>query len=193
MDINQWVGTWDYGTLPPNIKLGRECFLENPGSFRGVRSVREPGVVFGDRTSVYAWTAFSIEPQGQVLVGDDCLLVGANFLCAERITLGARVVVSYSVIIADGDFHPADPVLRRQDAIALAPQGDLSQRQPFPTRPIVIEDDVHIGIGAIILKGVRIGRGAKIAAGAVVTASVPAGAYVCGNPAGTDTSGGAPA
>jgi acetyltransferase-like isoleucine patch superfamily enzyme len=51
------------------------------------------------------------------------------------------------------------------------------------TRPVTIADDVWIGIGAIVLKGVRIGRGARIAAGAVVTRDVPEGAMVAGNPA----------
>jgi acetyltransferase-like isoleucine patch superfamily enzyme len=50
-------------------------------------------------------------------------------------------------------------------------------------RPIVIGDDVSVGIGAVILKGVRIGSGAHVQAGAVVTTSVPEGAVVGGNPA----------
>jgi len=49
--------------------------------------------------------------------------------------------------------------------------------------PIVIEDDVWIGIRVIILKGVRIGKGAIIGAGAVVTGDVPAYSVVVGNPA----------
>jgi acetyltransferase-like isoleucine patch superfamily enzyme len=48
---------------------------------------------------------------------------------------------------------------------------------------VIIEDDVWLGIGSIVLKGVRIGAGARVAAGSVVTADVPAGAHVAGNPA----------
>jgi acetyltransferase-like isoleucine patch superfamily enzyme len=48
---------------------------------------------------------------------------------------------------------------------------------------VVIEDDAWIGIGAIVLKGVRIGAGARVEAGAVVTRDVPSGATVAGNPA----------
>ena len=48
---------------------------------------------------------------------------------------------------------------------------------------MIIEDDVWIGIGAIVLKGTRIGRGARVGAGAVVTRDVAAGATVAGNPA----------
>ena len=48
---------------------------------------------------------------------------------------------------------------------------------------IVIEDYVWIGIGAILLKGIRIGSGAVIAAGSVVTKDVPSNCMVAGNPA----------
>lgn len=48
---------------------------------------------------------------------------------------------------------------------------------------IIVEDDVWIGYGAIILSGVHIAQGAVIAAGSVVTKDVPAYAIVAGNPA----------
>ena len=48
--------------------------------------------------------------------------------------------------------------------------------------PVVVEDGVALGIGAIVLKGVTIGAGARVAAGTVVTADVPTGAEVAGNP-----------
>jgi len=50
-------------------------------------------------------------------------------------------------------------------------------------RPIVIEDNVWIGGGAILLPGVRVGRNAVVGAGAVVTRSVPENSVVAGNPA----------
>jgi galactoside O-acetyltransferase len=50
-------------------------------------------------------------------------------------------------------------------------------------KPVVIEDDVWIGCRSIVLKGVRIGRGAVIAAGSVVTKDIPAGAIAGGVPA----------
>ena len=50
-------------------------------------------------------------------------------------------------------------------------------------KPIVIEDNVWLGGGAILLPGVRIGRNAVVGAGAVVPRSVPANTVVAGNPA----------
>jgi len=50
-------------------------------------------------------------------------------------------------------------------------------------KPIVIEDNVWLGGGAILLPGVRIGRNAVVGAGAVVSRDVPANTVVAGNPA----------
>jgi acetyltransferase-like isoleucine patch superfamily enzyme len=180
--INAITGAWDYTTLPANVRVGSGCWLERKASFERFRSTRDPGLVLGAGVRAHTWTTFNVEPTGVVEIGDGCALVGATFMCAERITLGRDVVVSYHVTIADSDFHPLDPDARKRDAIANAPFGDKTHRPTFVTRPVTIGDGVWIGIGAIVLKGVTIGRGARIGAGAVVVRDVPEGGIVAGNP-----------
>jgi acetyltransferase-like isoleucine patch superfamily enzyme len=177
------TGQWNYAELPSNVKVGKDCYLERRDSFKRYRSKQPIGLTLGDNVKAYTWTEFNIEPTGSVSVGENTTLVGVVLMCAERIEIGRRVTISYNVTIADSDFHPRDPALRKQDAIANAPDGDQQQRPPVVCRPVIIEDDVWIGIGAIILKGVRIGRAARIGAGSVVTSDVPPGAEVSGNPA----------
>ena len=183
MDIKDLTGKWDYNLLPNNIVVGKNCWFEKKDSFSPFRSVREPGLVIGDNVKTYTWTTFNVEPKGKIEIGDNSILVGAIFMCADSITIGKNVTISYHVTIADSDFHPINSELRKQDAIANAPEGDKSSRPKIKTKPVVIEDDVKIGIGAIILKGVLIGKGAQVGAGAVVTSDVPAGSIVIGNPA----------
>ena len=55
--------------------------------------------------------------------------------------------------------------------------------EPASATPVVIEDDVMIGANAVVIEGVRVGRGAVVGAGAIVIKDVPAGAVVVGNPA----------
>ena len=55
--------------------------------------------------------------------------------------------------------------------------------EPPSATPVIIEDDVLIGANAVVLEGVRIGKGAVVGAGSIVTEDVPAGAVVVGNPA----------
>lgn len=183
LDERDITGQWDYRTLPANVRLGSGCWLERKDSFSRFRSQKNPGLILGDRVRVYTWTTFNVEPTGYVEVGSDSTLVGAVFMCAERIVVGRNVIISYHVTLADSDFHPVEPQLRIKDAIANSPHGDRSERPALISRPIIVEDDVWIGIGAIILKGVRIGQGARVGAGAVVTRDVPRGVTVAGNPA----------
>jgi acetyltransferase-like isoleucine patch superfamily enzyme len=177
---------WDDRPLPPGVVVGERTAMERRReTFARVaaRSGPGPGLVIGAGCRVYTWTTFSVEPEARLDIGDDCVLVGGTFMCAERIVLGRGVVVSYDVVIADCDFHPMDPELRRRDAEATAPGRDRSQRPPLTTRPVAIGDGVELGVRSVVLKGVTIGDGARVAPGAVVTIDIPAGATAAGVPA----------
>jgi acetyltransferase-like isoleucine patch superfamily enzyme len=163
------------GGAPERANRAR-LFPRTQGQLRAISQRTRSGLVIGDRVRVYTWTSFNVDAGGVVEIGDDSILVGAILMCADRIQIGRRVVISYNVTIADSDFHPIDPDQRRRDAIANAPHGNRADRPLVATRPVVIEGDAWIGIGAIILKGVRVGRGARVDAGTVVTSDVRAGA-----------------
>lgn len=81
-------------------------------------------------------------------------------------------MIGAGACIWDTDFHPLDPHQRREH-----------QTRDASSAPVCIEGDVFIGARALILKGVRIGWGAVIGAGAVVTKHVEACQIVAGNPA----------
>jgi len=177
-DMADITGAWDPRTLPPAVQVGAGCFLERRESFSRIRSGHEGALTLGDDVGVYMWTSFDLGPDARVEIGDRSVLVGVQIMCARRITIGCDVFLSHQVIVADSDFHPVDPAQRRIDAIANSPGGDRSLRPPVHARPVVIEDGAWIGIGAIVLKGVRIGAGARIGAGTVVTSDVAPGAVV---------------
>ncbi len=106
----------------------------------------------------------------QVHIGDDAALSGCSITAEERITIGNRVMIGAGVLIMDSDAHSLNPWKRFA--------GGRGR-----TTPVVIDDDVFVGARAIVLKGVHVGKGAVIGAGAVVVKDVPDYTIVGGNPA----------
>lgn len=88
----------------------------------------------------------------------------------DSLTIGNNVNIGGNVLLIDTDCHPIDYELRRVST------------KGTKFAPIVVEDDVWIGAQSIILKGVTIGARSVIAAGSVVTKSVPANCIAGGNP-----------
>jgi len=108
-------------------------------------------------------------------------LAGMDLPWRTRIGAGARIDHGWSLVINAGAtlgsnvtlFHGV--TLGQRDRIG--PQGERSTGYP------VIEDEVWIGPHAVIVGGVTIGRGSRIAAGAFITHDIPAHSLVIGNPA----------
>jgi acetyltransferase-like isoleucine patch superfamily enzyme len=96
-----------------------------------------------------------------------------DFRVGRAVRIGRRVLIAGGVTIADYDGHPLDAADRRAGLTSA----------PDQIRPVTIGDDVWIGQGAVILKGVTIGERAVVGAHAVVTRDVPADSVVAGNPA----------
>jgi len=101
----------------------------------------------------------------------------------DEIIIGENAAIAHNVQIIDSNSHSLSASAR---GIKFKEHRDGVQSQIFEdvvASPIKIGDDVWIGTGSIILKGVNIGEGAIVAAGSVVTKDVPSFAIVGGNPA----------
>ena len=114
----------------------------------------------------------ALTPGISITIGERTGISGASLAARVGMTIGRNVLIGAGACIWDTDFHPLDPHKRREH-----------QTRDACSAPVCIEDDVFIGARALILKGVRIGWGAVIGAGAVVTKDVGAGQIVAGNPA----------
>lgn len=111
------------------------------------------------------------KPGATLIIGNRFGMTGGSIIAAESIFIGNNVTVGANTTIMDTDFHPLELAQRR-----INPQNAR-------TAPIVIEDDVFIGMNCLVLKGVTIGKGSVIGAGSIVTKSIPAGVVASGNPA----------
>lgn len=169
-------------SVPTNVVVGSGTLLLGAQTFKRFQAQGERALVIGNQCTLDG-VLFAAGQQGRISVGDFCYFTNAVILCEQEVRIGNYVVIGWNATIADSDFHPAAPAERIADAIALSPLGEGRPRPAFSKLPVIIEDDVWIGPMAAILKGVRIGAGAVIEAGAVVTRDVPARCRMAGNPA----------
>ena len=102
---------------------------------------------------------------------------GATFYCTDApLTIGRKVIFGPRPTIITGD-HRTDLIGKYIIDVT------TEEKLPENDLPVVIEDDVWCGANVTILKGVTIGRGSIVAAGAVVTQSFPPYSVVGGVPA----------
>lgn len=113
--------------------------------------------------------------------GDRCYIGASHLVCAERISLEDDVVISWGVTIVDHNSHAILWEDRKSDILDWAK--NLKNWDNVKISPIRLKRRSWIGFNASILKGVTIGEGAIVAAGAVVTKDVPPYTIVAGNPA----------
>ncbi|HWR52622.1 MAG TPA: acyltransferase [Bryobacteraceae bacterium] len=105
-----------------------------------------------------------------VRIGSACGFTGTAIGCASRIVIGDRVMCGANVTITDTDWHPID-------------WRDRISGKTAEASPVVIGDDVWLGVNVIVLKGVEIGEKTVVGAGSIVTRSLPAGVIAAGQPA----------
>jgi acetyltransferase-like isoleucine patch superfamily enzyme len=176
------AGAWEDGEIPPNCVVGAGTVIRGSRAFQRFGSRRDDAIRIGVNSTLDG-VQFALGIDGRLSIGDFCYVTSAVLLAELEISIGSYVVIGWNTTIADSDFHPIAPAQRVLDARALSPLGRELERPPVLRSPVVIEDDVWIGPSATILKGVRIGRGAFIEPGAVVTHDVRPFTHVIGNPA----------
>lgn len=133
----------------------------------------------------------------KLVIGDDVsmysqsTLAGAKVFDNPTLTIGCNTVLGYQLVITVGcDVSIGNNCLIAERVTIMSYDGhntNPSERHlpapPESSRPVTICDNVWIGAGSIILKGVTIGEGAIVASGAVVTAKIPPNSMAIGNPA----------
>ncbi len=121
---------------------------------------------------------------GSIEIGDNVYVgVNTNIWSGQSVKIGSNVLISHNVNIIDTNSHEIDHIERSERYRMLIKFGHPSNKSTIITGEIIIEDYVWISFGATILKNVRIGKGAIIAANSVVTRNVDSFTMVAGNPA----------
>jgi len=154
---------------PERIRLGSGVRIASQVTLRA-NTAHDCGITVGDRSMILE-SALIAANRGRIHIGKHawigpfCLVYGNG-----DITIGDNVLIAAHTSINTVSHH-----FERCD-IPINDQG-------IHCDPVSIEDDVWIGMNAVVLQGVTIGKGAIVGAGAVVTRDVPAWSIVMGVPA----------
>ena len=167
---------WKYRALSTCRRVSGSPTILQPVLFIGEGEiVLGRDVEFGWPTSALFYSGYchveASAPESTIVFGDGVQVNNNAFIKSEGpgIRIGARALLGCYVEILDSDFHDLRPDRRRDGRPKMA--------------PVELGEDVFVGDGAKILKGVSIGAHSVIGAGSVVTSSIPAGVIAAGNPA----------
>jgi maltose O-acetyltransferase len=153
-------------TIHPSVSI------ERPVKFQGAGHLLiDEGVKLGYLFAGAEGQTILLQPReagSMICIGrDSSVMNGCELMARESIRIGRNCLIGPKTIIVDSDFH------------GIAPE---ERHLPGKTVPVVIEDNVWIGMSAILLKGARIGRNAIVGSGCVVTGEVPPDSIIVGNP-----------
>jgi acetyltransferase-like isoleucine patch superfamily enzyme len=142
-------------TRGSTIEIGNNC------EFRSARWSNEVGLNRGCMLS-------TLREGAQIKIGSNCGFSGTVIGAAASVQIGDNVMCGGNVTITDTDWHGIEPDKRKM---------------PGNCAPVIIEDNVWLGLNAIVLKGVTIGKNSVIGAGSVVSKSIPSNVIAAGQPA----------
>ncbi len=150
-------------SLGERVRLWGKLAVSNSGELR-----------IGDRVRFNASplpTELGVGSGGKLEIGSGTYInYGCSIGALQLIRIGKHCNIGSHVIMMDNDFHRIEPERRTELP---------------PSAPIVLEDNVWLGVRAIILRGVTVGEGSVVAAGSVVSRDVPPRTLVGGIPART--------
>lgn len=176
---------WCPWGIPANVELAESVYIDTSYGFAEFFSQQQPGLSIGAASGCYDNPCFITGPAGQIKVGDFSVLNATKLICNRRIDIGSHCMLAWSSIVTDTWLDSNHLTATQRRAL-------LEQAAHSPTRyltpgtepqPVVLEDNCWLGFGAVVMPGVRIGRGAIVASKTIVLQDVPAYTIVAGAPA----------
>lgn len=155
------------------LEVGSTASCVNAGPTQNIR--------IGDHVTIHG--VLETQGSGTIEIGDYTnIRFNTHIGSVDSVRIGAYVIISHDVYIYDNNNHPTSPKLR-QELSKSRFEDALNSWVHASAAPIRIEDNVWIGFGTAILKGVTIGKGSIVGAHSVVTHDIPPFSVAAGNPA----------
>lgn len=163
--------------LYSNIKIGKGTIVYYKSSIvnlSGSVTIGKRCKIGVDNITYHAGMPFSTrllvdKKDANITIGDNCRINGASIHAKNRISIGNNCVFASGISIMDSNGHEVFSKNR-------------TTGEDIP-EPIVIGNNVWIGLNAVILKGTQIGDNSVVAAGSVIKGVFPNNSIIAGNPA----------
>ena len=155
-----------------NIRIGKSCKFQGKVKFY---RLQDSTITIGNNcifnsqstsnlSGLFSPCIISTAKKGaRITIGNNCGFSGTRIRAGADITIGNNVRCGANTYIASTDAHSDD-------------------YRAGKDRPIVLEDNVWLGLNVVVLKGVHIGKNSLIGANSVVTKDIPANVIAVGNP-----------
>ncbi|MEA5461279.1 acyltransferase [Arcicella sp. LKC2W] len=179
--------------ISPNLRYKRNLSIGKDTVFLNNFNIVNPSfnqVDIGEESIIGASIIFE-STEGNVSIGNRVYIGDSTIICKSKITFENDILVAWGVTFYDHNSHSLNYKSRQKDIRQVLydykyHNGNYLINKDWSdveSRPIVIKNNVWIGMHSFIMKGVTIGEGAIVAAGSVVTKDVPPFTIVAGNPA----------
>jgi acetyltransferase-like isoleucine patch superfamily enzyme len=165
----------------PTCRLGPGVRLLRTARIRNIRG--DSDCITIGANSIIRGELATFAHGGRIEIGSWCYIgEGSRIWSGASVTIGDRVLIAHSVNVFDNLTHPIDPRERHRQIRAIFTSGHPRDID-LDDQPVTIDEDAWIGAGSFVMRGVRVGARAIVAAGSVVTKDVAADTTVAGNPA----------
>jgi acetyltransferase-like isoleucine patch superfamily enzyme len=146
-----------WGRAKVQMAKGSEIIIGENGRFRSKHTSNLIGI---NRPCILSTHAGN---NCKIIIGDNCGFSGTVIGAFSQIKIGNNVKCGANTLITDSDWHPED-------------------HRSSPPRPIIIGNNVWLGVNSTVLKGVTIGENSVIGANSLVVKDIPANVIAAGNP-----------
>lgn len=187
----------------PNVHIGDKALIRH---FETINHVDDEATFdIGEGTLLWRQSTLMAIGSAKLSIGKRCLIGGgARITARDNITIGDHCLIAWDSTIMDYEGHPIPPTCRRMQIdymmtefnehygpndTGLTPEqqeyfaGYWADSNNYPHAPVTVGNNVWIGFGAVLLKGVSIGDNCIIGARSVVVKSIPANCIAAGCPA----------
>jgi acetyltransferase-like isoleucine patch superfamily enzyme len=174
---------WSIAALPDNLELGEMSYPDTSYSYTGCFSKKKVGFHLGYASGNYGHGIFITGENGEIIIQKFVVLQSTRIIAELSVTIKDHCMCSWGSVITDNWIHDKtlNSKVRRKILYNAANSGNRNV-ETGEANSVIIEENVWIGFGAIILPGVTIGRGAIVGCKTLVNENVPPYAVIVGNP-----------